>query len=355
MNATYHWRLLVAAILLASAVGCTSLRGLVPPDPAIPQTGQPIQADPRDFHFALVGDRTAGHRVGVFEQAMEQLNLLRPEFVVNVGDLIEGYSEDQATINTQWDEIQGFTARLGMKFFYVPGNHDISNELQRKEWNRRFGLDYYHFLYKDVLFVVLNTEDPPPPKSNRRALAEQYGITAMEKVIQALQANPETDFSREPKLAELARKIRAADGVSISSRQVSAVREALEQNMDARWIIFLMHRPGWRYNSDEFRQIERMVANRPYSMFAGHFHQYAYEHRNGRDYITLGTTGGLRVSDGADHLMWITMTSRGPEIANILQSGLSDRKALAHPQPPNRHAETQVRSDRDQEVRQSYR
>ncbi|QDX82650.1 hypothetical protein B9N43_16270 [Denitratisoma sp. DHT3] len=323
-----HWRWLTIALLVVTATGCVS-PAPSPLDATIPQTARPIQADPQEFHFAMVGDRTAGHRVGVFEQAMAQLNLLRPEFVINVGDLIEGYSEDQATINAQWDEIEEFTQRLGMKFFYVPGNHDISNDLQRREWNRRFGKDHYHFVYKNVLFVVLNTEDPPPPKSNKRALLSEYGGAAMGKVMQALQANPDADFPDDPKLMELARKVRSADAVNISPRQVESVRQTLARNKDVRWTVFLMHRPGWRYQSGEFRQIERMTADRPYSMFAGHFHKYAYEQRNGRDYITLGTTGGSQPTGSVDHLMWVTMTSNGPEIANILQSGLSDRKRLA--------------------------
>lgn len=337
-----HWRWLTIALLVVTATGCVS-PAPSPLDATIPQTAKPIQADSQEFHFAMVGDRTGGHRVGIFEQAMAQLNLLRPEFVINVGDLIEGYSEDQAAINSQWDEIEGFTNRLGMKFFYVPGNHDISNNLQRREWNRRFGRDYYHFVYKNVLFVVLNTEDPPPPKSDKRTLMSEYGIAAMGKVMQALQANPDADFPGDPKLMELVQKVRGVDTVNISSQQIESVRQTLEQNRDVRWTVFLMHRPGWRYKSGEFRQIERMTADRPYSMFAGHFHKYAYEQHNDRDYITLGTTGGAQPTGGADHVMWVTMTANGPEIANILQSGLSNRKRLAvdatppKPEDPNRH------------------
>lgn len=42
---------------------------------------------------AIIGDRTGGANVqGAFKLAMDQLNLLQPEFVINVGDIIEGYS-----------------------------------------------------------------------------------------------------------------------------------------------------------------------------------------------------------------------------------------------------------------------
>src|SRR5262245_46401280 len=50
--------------------------------------------DAHTFHFAVVADRTGGPRAGVFEKAVEQLNRLRPAFVLSVGDLIQGYEED---------------------------------------------------------------------------------------------------------------------------------------------------------------------------------------------------------------------------------------------------------------------
>ena len=43
-----------------------------------------------DFSFAIVSDRTGTHRPNVFAQAVEKLNLMQPQFVVSVGDLIEG-------------------------------------------------------------------------------------------------------------------------------------------------------------------------------------------------------------------------------------------------------------------------
>ena len=55
-----------------------------------PWTGKAFLNDPNDFQFAIVSDRTGGPRAGVFSGAVEKLNLLRPEFVITVGDLIQG-------------------------------------------------------------------------------------------------------------------------------------------------------------------------------------------------------------------------------------------------------------------------
>src|SRR5438132_6166255 len=84
-----------------------------------PWTNLRLNNDPSDFQFALVSDRTGGHRARVFSQAVEQLNLLQPEFVLSVGDLIEGYSQDRATLDEQWREFQGYVCKLQMPFFYV--------------------------------------------------------------------------------------------------------------------------------------------------------------------------------------------------------------------------------------------
>ena len=46
-----------------------------------------------------------------------------------------------------------------MPFFYVPGNHDIGNAMMEREWKKRFGAAYYHFVYKNALFITINTED----------------------------------------------------------------------------------------------------------------------------------------------------------------------------------------------------
>src|SRR5262245_8795523 len=69
-----------------------------------PWTNLRLNNDPREFRFAIVSDRTGGHRPQVFSKAVERLNLLQPEFVVSVGDLIEGYTEEKEKMEAQWKE-----------------------------------------------------------------------------------------------------------------------------------------------------------------------------------------------------------------------------------------------------------
>jgi len=55
-----------------------------------PSTQSEFYDDPANFSFAIVGDRTGGPRPGVFSTAVQKLNLLKPTFVMSLGDLIAG-------------------------------------------------------------------------------------------------------------------------------------------------------------------------------------------------------------------------------------------------------------------------
>jgi len=134
---------------------------------AKPWTTKSFKDNPRDFQFVIIGDRTGGANAqGTFKMAMDQINLLQPEFVINVGDVIEGYSDDKAELHAEWDDVDKMLNTLEMPFFRTPGNHDIANKTAQAVWRERHGATYYYFVYKDVLFMILDSEDgsrPAPP------------------------------------------------------------------------------------------------------------------------------------------------------------------------------------------------
>lgn len=74
-----------------------------------------------DFRFAVAADRTGGERPEVFRRGLERIREYGPDFIVSVGDLIDGYTTDRAHANRQWDEFLSLSGRFGMPFFYVPG------------------------------------------------------------------------------------------------------------------------------------------------------------------------------------------------------------------------------------------
>lgn len=93
----------MVCLLLILAAGCTRrcrLETIKPGLRPIPWTHIPLRNDPADFQFAILADRTGGERPGVFPAALDKLNLLQPEFVLCVGDLIEGKTEDPDRIRT---------------------------------------------------------------------------------------------------------------------------------------------------------------------------------------------------------------------------------------------------------------
>jgi len=280
-----------AALALACAVGCATAPRIEVDATAGPTPWTQLDADddPRDFTFAIVSDRTNSPRAGVFERAVDALNQLAPAFVLSVGDLIEGNSEDPAQLDAMWSEFEAIVARLRMPFFRAAGNHDYANPAMARDWVRRFGPSYYSFVYQDVLFLVLNSE-----------LFSSY-------------ANPG----------------HAVEGGDTQEAQMRFVERALTEHRDARWTFVLLHQPFWDTPGDhaDWRRVESWLGSRPCTVIAGHFHRYTEQLRDGREYITLATTGGgsrLRGIDRGefDHVLWVSMRGGRPMIANLLLDGV---------------------------------
>jgi hypothetical protein len=295
-------------LLVAAAFGCVTAAAVLttanpdrPPEPAAgpkfnvtsenknPWTGLTPNVSPKQFQFAVVSDRTGGHRKGVFSKAVQQVNLLQPEFVMSVGDLIEG-SANADTNRKQWDEFDGYAKQFKMPFFYCPGNHDFGNPAKNDVWKERLGRAYYHFTYKDCLFVVLNSNDaenavPPPPGGEK-------------------QAGPR---------------------VGIGKAQQDYLAAALKENANARWTFVFLHHPVWAgrdITNTGWLEVEKLLAGRNHNVFCGHVHVFRKFLRNGTQYYQLATTGGGSAMRGTDYgefdqIAWVTMTDDAPVIAHI--------------------------------------
>ena len=304
-----------------------------------PYTHLNFKNDPDEFQFAIISDNAGGARPGVLAAAMEMVNMLQPEFVVNAGNLIEGYSEDEGQVRAWWQEIDDYLEQLDMPFFFVPGNHDLNTAATLKVWRERFGgnWDYYHFVYKNALFLMINTEDPPKQPADLQKLSpERYKlISESYQVMEELQDKEHFSPADAMKLLEIAKPIEEWVGeINISDAQVAYFKEVLEANPDVRWTFCFLHSPPWQTASGverdpgNFPKIEALLADRPYTVFAAHTHTYDYVERNGRDYITTACTGALNVPrPGAiDHVVWVTVTDQDPKIVNLLLNGILDKK-----------------------------
>ena len=82
---------------------------------------------PDKFTFAIISDLNGGEREGVFRTAVAQLNLLRPEFILTVGDLIDGGTEDRDQLKKEWDSFDERASKLSAPLFHVGGNHDLTH------------------------------------------------------------------------------------------------------------------------------------------------------------------------------------------------------------------------------------
>ncbi|MGD9720150.1 MAG: metallophosphoesterase [Pirellulales bacterium] len=257
-----------------------------------PWSEKPILNDPSRFHIAIMTDNTGGHRPGIWMKAVERINWMRPEFVVSVGDLIEGYSTNRNEIEEQWKEFLGFIEKMEMKFFFVAGNHDVSNPTMHTIWREHFGTEWYSFDYKGVHFVCMSSEDSE----------DQIG--------------PE---------------------------QLAWLEQDLAKNAGARWTLLFMHKPLWTRseaavtagNPDptNWKNVEKFLGDRPFTVFAGHVHHYVQYERSGRKYYHLATTGGGSQLRGIpygefDHVTWLTMEPDGPHVANLLLDGILPADAV---------------------------
>jgi len=293
---------------------------------AKPWTDKKFQNDPAEFQFLIIGDRTGGANVlKTFQIAMQQINLLQPEFVINVGDLIEGYSDQLAELNDEWNEADSWLNMLDMPFFKTPGNHDIANKTAREVWLNRYGATYYYFLYKNVLFLVLDTEyNRPAPPPGMKEKIEMYNRLQVEDPAKA-QAMLEEFMSDESVVAGL------STPVEFNEEQLAWITQTLADHPDVRWTFLFMHEPCWEKPSDTFKKIQATLKGRKHTIFAGHLHYYDYDNIDGYEYITMGPTGASFHHEGpgnVDHIMWVTMTEEGPQMGNIALKGIFDRKGL---------------------------
>lgn len=256
-----------------------------------PWTSLDVEVPKDQFQFAIVTDRTGGLRPGVFAKAVDKINLMQPQFVMSVGDLITGYTEDRPQLLKEWKEFDGLVNRLQMPFFYLPGNHDITNKVMEDLWKERYGPTYYHFVYKDVLFLCLNSED----------------------------------------------QRKGAGRGTISDQQYEYIKKTLADNSDVKWTLVFLHQPLWEQpNPARWPDVEQLLRQREHTVFAGHVHHYVRHSRNNGRYYTLATTGGGSGLRGPrlgefDHISWVTMTDDGPIIANLaLDAIYSDSVVTAH-------------------------
>jgi hypothetical protein len=269
------------------------------------------------FTFAVFSDLTGGERDGVFDIAVAQLNLLRPELIMNVGDLIEGEAKDSVGISAEWDVFDRRAGTARAPVFYAGGNHDLTGEMLRNVWEERYGRRYYHFVYKDVLFLVLDTEDNTAERMQQIFELRNDAIAVYK--AEGGEAFEKTEYAGLPERFS----------GTVGPEQSQYFVNIIEHHSDVRWTFIFMHKPAWTKEGEtRFAAIEAALGDRPYTVFSGHQQVYGYEERLGRDYVQLATTGGEQYPEygrSMDHVTLVTVDDTGVDIANLLLSGILDK------------------------------
>jgi hypothetical protein len=219
------------------------------------------------FTFAVFGDRTGGPvgGVSVLAEAVHDVNLIGPDLVMTVGDLVNGYNARPAWLE-QMHEFKGIMDELLCPWFPVAGNHDVYWRGPGRpvgehdaDYEMHFGPLWYAFTHKRCWFVVLYSDETNP-------------------------ATGEKNFN-------------LPQNHTMSEEQFSWLRSTLAKAKGAEHVFLFLHHPRWtggKNYGDSWDRVHRelVAAGNVTAVFAGHIHRMRYDPKDGIEYVTLATVGG---------------------------------------------------------------
>lgn len=277
----------------------------------------PVESE-GDFSFAIISDLTGGERERIFEVAVEQINQFNPRFVLSVGDLIEGGTEDTLQLKREWEFFDQRADKLEKPFFHLGGNHDLTHPAMKQFWNSRYGPTYYHFIYNDILFLMLDSEDFEETRMLEIYEARAQALKMIRGEVEGEYTNSEYYHMQERKTG------------SISTSQRNYFEEVLNTNPGVKWTFVFMHKPLWKNEDNkEWMPLEDLLSKRRHTVINGHYHSFSHEKKGENSYIMLGTTGGAQDSEDPnsfDHITWVKIKDGVPTLSHLRMDGILNEK-----------------------------
>ena len=242
-----------------------------------------------EFHFVVLGD-SQFHDAAGFNRIVDDVRLLYPAFVVQVGDMIEGYTSDLPAIADEWDRFRQQIAPLApISFMPVPGNHDLYNASRQADpaieqiYRETWGATYYSFSYRNSLMIILNT-DPPGQEQ------------------------------------------------TIDDGQWQWLRETLQQNSREHVFVFMHRPPDTLRNAEALHEL--LLAHRVRYVFYGHHHHYHFDERDGIRYVMTNAAANSSLTidavGGFDHFLQVSVRDSITSFAVIPADSIKT-PAYVHP------------------------
>lgn len=205
------------------------------------------------FTVGILGDRT-GRKPWEPEflgRAVYEINQLNPDFVIHIGDMVQGYTRDQSQWMREYEEFMSYMGKLNVPWYPVPGNHDVFTPIWDPDdrtyedlYKEHFGPLRYSFDYKNTHFVIMYTDE-------------------------AMASVP-----------------------VISAEQTQWLKSDLQGTSKTNIFIF-MHKPVWHYEVNNWDEVHQIIKEFPVrAVIAGHFHTYQKDmNKDGIQYYVMGPTG----------------------------------------------------------------
>ena len=213
-----------------------------------------------DSRFVIFGDSQFGNPPE-YERMIYEASLLQPDFAIQVGDLIHGYTHNKEQLRKEWKRFKGQISLLDAPFYPVPGNHDIvtdeAESVYIEEWGKERLL--YSFDHGASHFIILNS---------------WWG-------------------DEDDRIMEWQREW-LKDDLQKFSKQFTI------DDLNSKSIFVFVHSPLWKYPLEseghkDWEKVHNLLTKYPVKLVVGgHTHEHVWEDIDGINYLVINSAGVKR-------------------------------------------------------------